>query len=267
VVDHAAPTAQTPLTAADPLLVSASEPHPVDPAPSAAGALRDTQLQLAAARTRIAALEQRLAEAGADDAGLALLRAQRDSAEARLREELILRATLQRDNVELEDRRKQSAKALRQARRAVPQSGAETLADRRAKCASPEQWVRHEVYLAWVERVAPTERAEWPLREYAVGEDFAESLLALDAGRFSKALRATVDVVIARLHEMSQRGTHALRTGAGGEDPGVMRADGAKCMRVYIEQKSPSARRLHYWVRTDAVIELGRVALHDDMRP
>lgn len=267
VADRAAPNTRTPLASADPLFVPAAETRPVAPPPAASGALRDTQLQLAAARTRITELEQRLVDSGADDTALAKLCAQLASSEARLREELILRATLQRDNAELEERRKQSAKALRQARRAAPQADAETLTDRRAKWASAEEWVRHEVYLAWVERVVPTERAEWPLRDFAVGEEFAESLLALDAGRFSKALRATVDVVTELSHNMPQRGTHPLRTGAGGDDPGVVRADGAKCMRAYIEQKSPSARRLHYWVRTDGVIELGRVALHDDVRP
>jgi hypothetical protein len=48
---------------------------------------------------------------------------------------------------------------------------------------------------------------------------------------------------------------HPLRTGDGGDDPAVVRRDGARCFRASIEDGTPAARRLHYWM------------LHDVMEP
>jgi len=56
------------------------------------------------------------------------------------------------------------------------------------------------------------------------------------------------------------------RRGVGGDDPVVVRADGAVCWRASVQRHTPAARRLHYWKLGDQV-ELSRVALHDDTRP
>ena len=45
------------------------------------------------------------------------------------------------------------------------------------------------------------------------------------------------------------------------------RADGAVCMRAYVEEGVPQSRRLHYWKVKDGLVELSRVVLHDDMAP
>jgi hypothetical protein len=36
---------------------------------------------------------------------------------------------------------------------------------------------------------------------------------------------------------------------------------------VYVEQKVPPPRRLHFWNRTDGVVELERAVSHDVMVP
>ena len=59
---------------------------------------------------------------------------------------------------------------------------------------------------------------------------------------------------------------HRLRAGPGGDDPVVVREDGAVCWRAAVQRHSPAARRLHYWRLGDA-FELSRVTLHDDFRP
>jgi hypothetical protein len=128
--------------------------------------------------------------------------------------------------------------------------------------------VRHEIYLAWVERIHASERTVWPLRDYAVGPEFAASLETLDEAQFAKAMRACVDAVTGRIKDVAGRDLHRLRTGDGGDDPYRMRqSDHAVCWRAAIEQNVASARRLHYWELPGGGIELSRIVQHDDTRP
>ena len=68
-----------------------------------------------------------------------------------------------------------------------------------------------------------------------------------------------------RVKTLTGRHLHALRQGAGAADPHLLRWDGARCMRVSIEQNTPAARRMHFWQKPDGGIELIRIVTHDDM--
>lgn len=247
--------------------VPAAEPAaPVaDSAPGAA--LQSVQLQLAAERARSADLERRLAEAAADDSSISRLRAQASGAEARLREELAERGDLEKQLRELKEQHRATTRAVRQARQAAPIPTGDDRDARRSRWATDEGWVRHEVYLAWVDRIEPAERESWTIGGYQVGPEFAASLDLLDAGQFAKAMKAVVDAVTGRIRDIPSREVHPLREGDGASAPDVVRADGGKCYRAYIEQKTSAARRLHYWVLPGGDIELGRIVIHDDVRP
>lgn len=138
---------------------------------------------------------------------------------------------------------------------------------RRARWKTDEDWLRHEILLAWVERVDASEKARYPLGRYLVGSDFAASIDALDEAQFAKAMRAVVDVATGRAPGIVARDVHRLRSGWGGDDPPIVRDDGAKAWRVAIELNTASARRLHYWELPGGSIELSRVVLHDDTTP
>nr|WP_274637370.1 hypothetical protein [Microbacterium bovistercoris] len=240
---------------------------------SAAGsraALRSTQLALHAARAEIARLERQLARTGIDDSTMERLRAEVRGVRAQLSQERAERGELERKLRELREQRRGSTQALREARKVAQRDPAvrESREDRRARWLSGDEWVRHEIYLAWVERVSASDREGWPLADYAVGDRFAASLEQLDDQQFAKALRACVDAITGRIREVASREAHPLRAGDGGDDPDVVRlADGAKCWRAYIEQNTPAARRLHYWVLPGGGIELGRIVVHDDTEP
>lgn len=134
--------------------------------------------------------------------------------------------------------------------------------------AGANEWIRHEIYLAWIERLGPAERLSYPLpAEIKLGPDFAESIELLDNGQKNKAFKAVVDVLTNFAIELDARNIHTLREGEGATAKDVVRSDGAICLRAYIEHKTPSARRLHYWQLRDASIELSRVVSHDDMNP
>ncbi len=129
----------------------------------------------------------------------------------------------------------------------------------------PEEQFRHDVYVTWADLVPAGEKGARPLPAYRVGPEFLASLDAAGASR-PKVVRVVVEVLTGWAEELAGREAHRLRTGEGGDDPVVVRADGAVCWRVSLQSHSPAARRLHYWKLGDQV-ELSRVALHDDTRP
>jgi len=138
----------------------------------------------------------------------------------------------------------------------------------RSRFGCDEDWVRHEVLLAWIDRLSASDRVIFPLADnYIVGAWFAESLEALDSGQLRKAFKAVVDVLAGNVPGLAARNVHPLREGNGAATRDVSRSDGARCLRAYIEEKTASARRLHYWKTLTGALELSRIVLHDDMKP
>ena len=119
----------------------------------------------------------------------------------------------------------------------------------------------------WVHRVSASEKTAMPLGDFLVGSSFSPSIDKLDAGQRTKALRCAVDVLTDRVREMPARELHVLRSGMGGDDPPVTRADGAVCWRASVESKTAAALRLHFWRLPDGRAELSRVVTHDDFTP
>jgi hypothetical protein len=103
------------------------------------------------------------------------------------------------------------------------------------------------------------------LPEFAVGSGFADSLEKLSASQFSKAMKCVVDVLCDLARDA--RGIHPLRGSVSTELGGITRNDGSVCWRAYVEQKTSSARRLHFWKLPDGSVELSRVVTHEDMKP
>jgi hypothetical protein len=269
--DSVAAAASAPTTA--PTAPTAPSPSPTPPttAPMTQPRALVGQLELTITQLKRenASLLERLRDAGAGDGALPRLRIELQAMHRQAQDALAelgeVRREVQAQKEELRDQRRQ----LRESRRkVVPVASALTMLQRRERWLEPDEWVRHETYLARVDRVAPTDRVARRLpADYAVGPRFAESLLALDDRAFAKAMRAVVDVLTMSWSELSSREVHALRSGDGGTAADVTRHDGARCFRAYIEQNTPQARRLHYWQLPGGTIELSRVVLHDDVEP
>lgn len=163
--------------------------------------------------------------------------------------------------------------ALRQARRMPQDSHASgevisSPAERRQRFVSADDWVRHEMYVLWVERLDPATRAAhpWP-QNVQMDERFAPSIEVQPSAKYEKALRCAMEAVCGVIESKSAREVHALRSGDGATAPPVVRADGARCKRAYVEHKTPQALRLHYWVLPGGGVELSRVVSHDDVEP
>lgn len=173
------------------------------------------------------------------------------------------------DNRRLRERLSDAQNNLRSARRTVADVAIDGPRERRARFADDEGWIRHELTLQWVDRLEPATREEHPMpASLVIGPRFAASLDGLDTTPLDKALRCAMEAACGFIAKNPVREAHALRSGDGAADAPVVRAaDGARCMRAYIEQKTPQARRLHYWVLRGGGIELSRVVLHDDVEP
>ena len=124
-----------------------------------------------------------------------------------------------------------------------------------------------EIRLAWARTVQASEKASLPLRAWTYGPHFFDTLHAVQGIRRSKVVEVVVQVLTGLDAGLASRERHQLRTGLGGDDPPVVRNGGETCWRVSLQVKTPSARRLHYWVCADGSIELSSVRLHDDYRP
>ncbi|MGO4382804.1 hypothetical protein [Specibacter sp. RAF43] len=130
----------------------------------------------------------------------------------------------------------------------------------------PADQFRFDVQLTWAQSVPAIDKAAEPLGDYAIGPDFLASLAVFPAHRRAKTLRAVVDLVAGRDGPLRNREPHPLRLNEGAHALVQMRGEDV-CWRLYVEQKSSAALRLHYWKLPDGGIELSRVVTHDDVKP
>lgn len=131
----------------------------------------------------------------------------------------------------------------------------------------PVEQFRYEVDLAWARRIPAAEKAALARSLYVLSDQFLGTLQDLPERDRAKLIDVTLDVITGRVYAMPGRETHQLRTGTGGSDPYVRRADGSVCWRTYLQHKTPQARRLHFWVLSDGTIELSAVRQHDNYLP
>lgn len=115
--------------------------------------------------------------------------------------------------------------------------------------------IQYRIRTTWAEQVPAEQKPDLPLPELTLGEEFAasvEEVAGADATLRDKIARACVRVLTRQ-----DRDAHKL-----GEERDV----GAVAWRSYVEQKSPSARRVHYWTVPGGTIVLARIVRHDDYR-
>jgi len=153
---------------------------------------------------------------------------------------------------------KQSRARLRKAGKARPEA-----TQPRPTFADPERGFRFLVEAQWATRIPAAEQRERPLGPYTLGPRFLASLAALEGIKDEKVAAVVVEIVTGIAPRVSGREVHQLRTGAGGGDPVRTRPDGAVAWRASLQVNTPSARRIHYWVLPDQVVELACVATHD----
>lgn len=168
----------------------------------------------------------------------------------------------------LADAQQQLARAQGAGRPAAPAKPAprpravEVVKPARRMFADAEDEIRHRVLVLWAEQTTPQEKVAHPLPAFTVGAAFAASVEDLTAHApqlLDKIARSALRVLLGQ-----DRDAHKLDVTGGGR---LIREDGAVPWRAYVEQKTPSARRLHFFKIPGGGIELSRVVLHDDYTP
>ncbi len=233
-------------TAADPEPQPEPEPEP-EPEPQPAAVPATPDVASAALASMTAERDQLMGDLAA--ASRSVERAQQELARARTRA-------------------REAEAALAQTRRKL--GSAETAVDlverERSLFADPEEQLRFEVQLAWARRIPAAEKAARPLGRYSLGPDFLQTLASAEGVDRSKVIDVIVEIVTGLVVDLPGRELHQLRDGTGGDNAARVRPDGATCWRVSLQVKTPSARRLHFWMLNDGTVELSSVRLHDDFR-
>lgn len=182
-----------------------------------------------------------------------------DAAAGLLQENRDLRVEVQAGRMQIEQLTRQLSEVRQRsskARKRDRDAGATAVVDRPSRFfLDAGEDIRYRIQTSWAEQVPAEQKDKLPLAMFTLGDDFSASVEAVagaDATLRDKIARACVRVLTRQ-----DRDTHKL---------GEERDDGATAWRSYVEQKSPSARRLHYWAVPGGAIELARVVLHDDYR-
>ena len=237
---------------------TASAPLPVSPR----SALQGIDNQLHSVRAERDQLEARLRALGADRAEelFHTLQNERDYFEVELAR---AQAELRAARTDLSDFRKRS--------RGERSSGSATSGpwDRESRFASREEWVREEVRRTWLSLYSPQERELYVLADasWQIGDGFGESLRELKDSQLRRLFKLILHITSGRNSAEALVEVHPLRMSDQRDSSPHIRADGAVCMRAYVEEGVPQSRRLHYWKVSDGLIELSRVVLHDVMLP
>jgi hypothetical protein len=162
------------------------------------------------------------------------------------------------------NRAENDLKAARARLRKAGSSRSAPTASEGPKFADREQGFRYLVLTRWATRTLPSEQQARPLGDYVLGPRFLDSLEKLEGIKVEKVADVVFEIVTGLAQQLQSREIHHLRTGTGGDDPVRTRGDGAIAWRASLQVNTPSARRLHYWVLPSGVIELAKVATHDD---
>ena len=229
-------------------------------------ALQSTQMQLVTARRTIDELMAAAKRQGATDK---VARALQDQLEDERRNSMDLARSLHAAEHQVDALRAELAKTkaslvqIRQQRRSSTsrsENAPETL------FVDPVEQFAFELQIAWAQVVPAVEKSQHPLGKYTVGPVFLASWSSLTAQQRAKALRVMVELVAGWTGPLHKREPHVLRLNDGAKAPPTMRGEDV-CWRLYVEQGTAGALRLHYWKLKEGGIELHAVVTHDVVKP
>lgn len=169
----------------------------------------------------------------------------------------LLQGALDARGKEISRLQSQASGARRKARKAKAQAAP------KAVFSDPERQLRHEIWLAWLDRFDEHDRRNRPLPDgYGFAPGFPASLAELKGISREKVVDVLVEVLTGLDQQLSGRQLHPWLEGRAGEQQ--VRSDGARAWRVSLQVDTPGARRLKYWRLPGGGIEFDSVGHHDD---
>ncbi len=229
-------------------------------------ALQTTQLQLDSARHTIDELMAEARKKGATDQ---LARALQDQVSEHRQAAADLARRLndtERQLAAVKDELVRTKTSLVESRRRLRADPSRTEKASGPLFLDPDEQFHYELTQAWAESVPPHDKASHRLGKYRLGPHFLASWTVLTEPQRVRALRAVVDLVADRQGPLRKREPHHLRSNEGAHAAAVTRGHDV-CMRLYVEQKTPGALRLHYWKLAGGGLELHELVPHDVVKP
>lgn len=177
-------------------------------------------------------------------------------------------AELEASNKELEVSKARLACELRDTKQELSRArkilGAQRKRLRAETChegtSSSEEPFPVEVARFWAKELATTGRR---LDHFEVDAGFERSMRECEVVTRQTVVRK-VAMLVGGMHDRL-RG-HAFREGQGGTADQVVLEDGSKVFRVYLQENTPGAARLHYALSPGGTIRLLSVRAHEDVR-
>ena len=130
-----------------------------------------------------------------------------------------------------------------------------------------EVWARTDLVLLWGHRHAlpDSDRTRWPLTMPRVHAEFSPSIAthSLDENEMAGLFKTVALLACGRGPEIPGLELHPLRQGGPGGPPIVRRRDGARAMRMQIEQHGRGLQ-VHYWHLGGTQVELAALRSHND---
>lgn len=109
-------------------------------------------------------------------------------------------------------------------------------------------------------RVERGEELEWnATNNFRLGASFADSIRHCCGGQTDAFVRRALRAIVETIDGLNMPAVHALRIGAGGNDPQITR-DKDKAWRRDIDNEY----HLHYWQCADGTVELASVGVHNN---
>lgn len=155
---------------------------------------------------------------------------------------------------------------LRKAKRAAANRSERDPWESRGQFETDAEWLAEEVRRAWIDTFKPADRklhnidaVKWTFGERFF-DDFNEA--AFDDTKVRKIIRTVVELVSNRNSVPGGTEAHPLTDNFKGQ---IRRKD-AGAMRMYVEENTPQAMRLHFWKLDGGGYELNGIEKHDTFK-
>lgn len=155
---------------------------------------------------------------------------------------------------------------LRKAKRAAANRNDRDPWESRSQFETDAEWLAEEVRRAWIDTFKPADRKlhNMDAVSWSFGErffyDFTEA--NFDDTKVRKIIRTVVELVSNRNSVPGGTEAHPLTDNFKGQ----IRRDGAGAMRMYVEENTPQAMRLHFWKLDAGGYELNGIEKHDTFK-
>lgn len=132
-----------------------------------------------------------------------------------------------------------------------------------AHCVTEEEAVRVLVNMHWQKSYLADDQNAYPLGGFETQTAFFQTISRMHDVDRKKVIHVMTEIVSTRA-DKRDRTIHPYRQGEGPEESPVVDAELGTLMRIYLENNTAAAKRLHFWKGHSGKITFHSVLRHDD---